>query len=583
MKKNILLIILLGLSSLISYNAMAQDSDGLTCFTANPFCSDSAYYFPNNSTADGVSSPPGPDYGCLFSQPNPIWYYMKIDEAGTILLSIAQTTAGGVGIDIDFAMWGPFTELEVGCTEIMTGTLSPLQCSYSASATETVGIGLPGGFGGGASTPPAAESGDIYIIILTNYSGQPGNISFSQTGGTGSTDCSIINCGLEVSNSGPICPGGTVQLFGNEESDEGTVSISWVGPGGFTSTLANPTLTIATAGSHDFTCTSVVTVGEDSDTCIEVTTVIVNPDYKINESGNICAGSVYEWRGEIYFTSGTYEHVYKTIEGCDSTYKLNLIVNPMPNVEITASNQFICEGQEAVLTNLYPAASSIYQWIKDDVAIPGATQSSYTATVGGEYRLHVITDKGCADTSRRITITVHPAASVSLNPVNVEKLCIGDTIKMSVDGKPGYEYRWFPQKFFIYSSDRGYSEANAILFQPSYITVEAFNEFGCMASDSVWVNPIPCCDVYIPTGFTPNGDGYNDFFNILLRDGQKVVSFQIFDRYGKMVYDNGSRSGWSGRDLDGNEATQAVYFYRLVYTCADKQNYELKGDVTLVR
>lgn len=168
---------------------------GERCFEALPFCSDQSYYFPNSTSG---SAPSGPDYGCLGSQPAPVWYYLKIGDSGPIELSLSQENNNGGGIDIDFAMWGPFTDIPTGCTQIMSGNLAPIQCSYSADPTETIGIGMPGGYGGGSSTPPAAQTGEYYILLLTNYSQQAGYISLEQTGGTGSTDCSIVTpCSID--------------------------------------------------------------------------------------------------------------------------------------------------------------------------------------------------------------------------------------------------------------------------------------------------------------------------------------------------------------------------------------------------
>ena len=74
----------------------------------------------------------------------------------------------------------------------MSGSLAPAQCSFSISATETIGLGLPGGTGSGSSTPPSAVAGQIYIVLLTNYNGSSGFIDFNQSSGAGAADCSII-------------------------------------------------------------------------------------------------------------------------------------------------------------------------------------------------------------------------------------------------------------------------------------------------------------------------------------------------------------------------------------------------------
>lgn len=128
---------------------------------------------------------------------------MQIGTSGTMQIGISQTTGvngTGTGIDVDFAMWGPFSSLEAGCIAVMSGSQPPLQCSYSTAATETIGLGMPGGTGSGVSTPPAAVAGQYYIVLLTNYNGSSGYISFNQTGGTGSADCSILNPECLITN-----------------------------------------------------------------------------------------------------------------------------------------------------------------------------------------------------------------------------------------------------------------------------------------------------------------------------------------------------------------------------------------------
>ena len=114
---------------------------------------------------------------------------------------LQQTTGpNGTGsqIDVDFAMWGPYSNLSAGCTSIMSGSAAPIQCSFSSSYSEDLGLGVSGGTGTGLTTPPAAVAGQVYIVLLTNYDGAAGYISFNQTGGTGSADCSIVDpCSID--------------------------------------------------------------------------------------------------------------------------------------------------------------------------------------------------------------------------------------------------------------------------------------------------------------------------------------------------------------------------------------------------
>ncbi len=164
------LLLLAALGASASGSAARAD----TCATAKPFCTGISYSFPSatNGTAES-----GPDYGCLGSQPNPSWYYLKIGTSGNIVIGINQVDDNAVPRDVDFICWGPFSSPVTPCTGLLTAG-NIVDCSYSTSATETCTI-------------PSAVVGQYYILLLTNYSNQPAHITFSQTGGTGATDCSI--------------------------------------------------------------------------------------------------------------------------------------------------------------------------------------------------------------------------------------------------------------------------------------------------------------------------------------------------------------------------------------------------------
>lgn len=179
-------------------NPGTPNNNNTTCASADPFCSSSSYNFPNTTS---TSAPTGPNYGCLYSQPNPVWYFMQISTPGSIIMNLQQTSGmNGTGsqLDVDFAMWGPFTSTSQACTQINSGTVPPLQCSYSASYQETIALGAQGGTGTGQTTPANAAVGQIYMVLLTNYSNNSGFITFSQTGGTGSSDCSIVPLSINI-------------------------------------------------------------------------------------------------------------------------------------------------------------------------------------------------------------------------------------------------------------------------------------------------------------------------------------------------------------------------------------------------
>lgn len=141
-----------------------------TCATAQPFCTGSTITYPagvNNGTA--FSSP----YDCLGSSPNPAWYYLEIDQPGNLDITMQSTPS----YDIDFIMWGPFPSISVMCQQYALSNV--IDCSYSTAAIEYANI-------------VGAQTGQVYLLLITNFSNQNCQISFTQSGGAATTNCNIL-------------------------------------------------------------------------------------------------------------------------------------------------------------------------------------------------------------------------------------------------------------------------------------------------------------------------------------------------------------------------------------------------------
>ena len=151
-----------------------QSRENNMCEFADPFCTDNGMYeFPAGVNAG--SGETGPDYDCLYTQPNPAWYYMRIGDPGSMDIHMFSTPE----VDIDFCCWGPFDDPTTPCPNGLTED-KVVSCSYSTSWTEHCMI------------PATAQTGEYYILVITNYSNQPCNINFSMVAGNGSTDCGIL-------------------------------------------------------------------------------------------------------------------------------------------------------------------------------------------------------------------------------------------------------------------------------------------------------------------------------------------------------------------------------------------------------
>lgn len=163
-----------GWTATISCNT-APPSTGNDCGTSLPFCTGTSYIFPNNTDQADL----GP-MDCLLSTPNPVWYYMQIQNPGNLNINISQSDAFGFGIDVDFDLWGPFNTLSDGCVAIANGTATSVDCSFSPAFVEQANI-------------VGATTGQFYILLLTNFSNEPGTISFnSASGSTATTNCGLL-------------------------------------------------------------------------------------------------------------------------------------------------------------------------------------------------------------------------------------------------------------------------------------------------------------------------------------------------------------------------------------------------------
>lgn len=108
---------------------------------------------------------------------------------------------------------------------------------------------------------------------------------------------------------------------------------------------------------------------------------------------------------------------------------------------------------------------------------------------------------------------------------------------------------------------------------------------GCtILNDDIYIDAVTCEDcIYMPTAFTPNGDGKNDRLGVVSKCPLHSFNLKIFNRFGELVYDSKDVMGkWNGMYED-ERADLGVYFYYIQYTsAADMKDHFIKGDITLI-
>ena len=425
------------------------------CANADPFCTDNGMYeFPAGVNAGSGEN--GPYYDCLRSTPNPAWYYMKIANPGNIDIYMYSTPQK----DIDFCCWGPFSDPATPCPNGLTSS-KVVDCSYSAAPTETCNI------------PSSAQTGQYYILVITNYSNSPCNINFSKTGGTGTTDCGILP--PVVSNEGPYCVGETIKLSARGQAG---ASYSWTGPGGWTSTTQNPTrpnCSMAMAGTY--TCT--ISVGSQTNSA--TTDVVVVPQPTANfTAAPVCKGTPtqftststtnppgqniisYNWNfgdgttgtgagiNHTYSSAGNYQAKLTVSTGsrCTSEKTQTVTVYDMPKAN-AGPDQSINYGATATLSGSGGTGSFSYHWEPTNKVVNPNAQTTQTValTQTTHFTLTVTSVTGGCTNTDQVTVAISGTGMTASANADNTVLCQGESTTLHanpVGGSGNYTYSWTP-------------------------------------------------------------------------------------------------------------------------------------------
>ena len=253
----------------------------------------------------------------------------------------------------------------------------------------------------------------------------------------------------------------------------------------------------------------------------------------------------------------------------------------------------ICEGN----TNIYnfnAAVSSgylspVYQWqVSTNKGtswndIVGATNIIYqrqpTAAGNYWYRFTVVeanlgASTTCRIASNAVVINVHTKPIVDAGADRNVIPGYAVTLNGMAEGE-NISFAWSPDNYID-----NISTLTPIVtpVQDISYTLSAKSVFGCTNKDTVLVKVVT--GLYVPSAFTPNGDGKNDTWKIPYLDPAYNASVTIFNRYGQVVYHvAGEVVSWDGK-LKGKQQPAGSYVYLVTFKSND---LKIKGTVTIIR
>ncbi len=250
------------------------------------------------------------------------------------------------------------------------------------------------------------------------------------------------------------------------------------------------------------------------------------------------------------------------------------------DAQFTASADTVCANERIYFTADSRDSSYGYTWHSGDGVSANGETWEYSYQKAGIYEVaHILNNDYCFDTLIRDIVVKDFTLELSASKTLADRGT--PVILQTAAGEPYYVTAWRPAELL---GDQTALSQQVIADTTRTYTVIGESAYGCVdsAEVSVEVNPI----VYLPSSFTPNGDGKNDFFRIVnWGDPIIVTQFRIYDRWGREVWTgNGANAftGWDG-NYNGAPAEMGVYYYIFEGQLPSGAITAQQGDVTLLR
>lgn len=347
----------------------------------------------------------------------------------------------------------------------------------------------------------------------------------------------------------------------------------------------------------------------DNNGCIKTNTVSVNAfnvgPIKVEADNNtICEGqktkltasgmSTYTWSPADGLSctacpdpeasvqnSKTYTVVGVDTNGCKDTGTVALNVLGRVPVSVGPEMQ-ICSGAAAQLT---AEGGESYQW-SPATSLTSSTIANPLASpeITTTYQV-IIKENACFEDTLYQTVTVYPSPTVDAGR-DIHGLP-GAEIQLNPVVTGATEYEWSPGDGL--SCTMCADPMLKIKNSTTVYTITVKSAGGCSATDELKV--IATCEgteLFMPNTFTPNGDGYNDYFYPMGSGIGVVKRFKVMSSWGEVVYAdinvpaNLPSRGWDGT-YKGQQLSPDVFVYMVELGCGDGKTKVVTGDITLIR
>lgn len=285
-------------------------------------------------------------------------------------------------------------------------------------------------------------------------------------------------------------------------------------------------------------------------------------------------------KNPIAITANTTDYrVIAFIGGCSAskTIRVNTVPYPLVNA---GKDTVICYNTPAQLKGFTNGSS--WSWASSpSLSNPSLLNPIAYPIRTTDYILTAYDNRGCPKPGID-TVNVMVLPKIVPSAGKDTSVVVGQPLQLNARG--GDFYSWFPSR---YLSDYSIPNPVAIFTEPfdniSY-KVEVYNTAGCV--DSAFINIKVFAtqpSVFVPTAFTPNGDGKNDILRPIAVGMQRIDYFQVYNRWGQLLFSTKTNGhGWDGR-INGQLQSNNVYVWIVKAIDFTGAVYLKKGIVTLIR
>jgi gliding motility-associated-like protein len=295
----------------------------------------------------------------------------------------------------------------------------------------------------------------------------------------------------------------------------------------------------------------------------------------------------------VYATPGSFNVNLQVTDanGCidDITKPVSVDFRPDVNAQ---SSQTICWGESVVLS---ATGATTYTWEPNVWYQPLiATGDSIVATPLNTITYTVTAFNGvCPPDDTSLTITVIPTRPLTLEHRGPDSVIanMGTELFADISGLID-SIRWDPDSTLSCTDCRNPVAAPSQSTTYTATIYYSLNGVVCTQSDVISVSVNGNCPqdlLFVPTGFSPNGDGNNDILYVRGIGIERVNYFRIFDRWGNLMYqvndvDANDRSiGWDGTEPGGAQLNPGVFVYVAEVVCSNGDVLTQTGNVTLIK